>query len=58
METPEMVIDARGDVFHMGGIEAEVNGRKNYIILEARQVELLLKLILIVPYEKKTTNNR
>jgi hypothetical protein len=58
METPEMVIDAKGDIFSRGAIEADVDGRKKFIMLEARQVELLLQLLGIVGYEPEKNKNK
>jgi len=57
LETPEMVIDGKGNAFGKAAIEAEIDGKKSLIILEARQVELILKLLGIAPYEQKKASN-
>jgi hypothetical protein len=58
IETPEIVIDPKGNAFGKAAVEAVIDGKKSLIALEARQVELLLKLLRIVPYEKEEASNK
>jgi len=53
IETPEMVVDSLGNAFTKSALEADIDDHRNLIMLNARQTELLLKLIGIAPYEQK-----
>jgi hypothetical protein len=48
--TPEFVVDALGNMFAKTSIELAVDGRQNIVVLDAEQVELLLKILRIAPY--------
>ena len=48
--TPEIVVDNAGSMFHKTSLELMVDNRRSIAVLDAEQVEILLKLIRIADY--------
>ena len=47
----ELVVDKSGNSFGRGSLTVDRNGVRSLVLLEARQVELVLKTLRVVPYE-------
>ena len=46
----ELSIDASGKAYGKSSLHINVNGSQQIVMLDGRQVELLLKLLGVVPY--------
>lgn len=49
-KTPELLVDTSGNMFTKSSIEATIDGRRTVIVLDAEQVELVLKILRIADY--------
>lgn len=49
-KTPELLVDTAGNMFTKSSLEVTVDDRRTIIVLDAEQVELLLKILRIADY--------
>ena len=49
-KTPELLMDTSGNMFMKSSLEVTVDGRRSIVVLDAEQVELLLKILRIAEY--------
>jgi hypothetical protein len=51
-KTPELLLDGAGNMFTKTSLEVTIDDMRSIAILDAEQVELFLKLLRVVDYEK------
>ena len=51
-KTPELLLDVAGNMFTKASLEVIIDDQRSIAILDAEQVELFLKLLRVVDYEK------
>ena len=49
-KTPEIVVDSKGSMFTKTSLELMIDNRRAIAVLDAEQVEILLKLLRVVDY--------
>lgn len=49
-KTPELLLDSAGNMYTKTSFELTVDGRRSIAVLDAEQVEILLKLLRVVDY--------
>ena len=49
-KTPELLVDTAGNMYMKSSMEITLDGRRSIVVLDAEQVELLLKILRVVEY--------
>ena len=49
-KTPEILVDSDGNMFTKTSLELVIDGKRAIAVLDAEQVELMLKLLRVVEY--------